>query len=397
MSGNVRPDFTCLFPNPSFKGWGAGRACVWRALFVALLMFAGPSFAETAEDLHRVEQKLSEQKAQDAQLEKKEKETAEEISDLQKQLIQSTAALQNKQNEQDALKEKLRDFERDIDRRTEALLGAETQIVSFADVLLRYSRQPAEVFLMRDPMTEDNWHRALLFRSFLPKLQRQTTTLLQELDELEDLRQKAAVQKGLVATTAQNLAQQRNKLDQLIKTRQGYLQKTTADREALSKELAALANEAKDLRQLMDKVSHSSVLPRDVKPPPLSAELKMPVSGKLVRGYGVKDEFGVVSKGLTLKAAASSPVVAPQDGRVAFTGPFRGYGQIVILQHSGGYHSFLAGFGRIDADVGQKVAAGEPLGVLPDKGDSTVELYFEWRHNGEPVNPTQWKNEKHHP
>jgi len=59
----------------------------------------------------------------------------------------------------------------------------------------------------------------------------------------------------------------------------------------------------------------------------------------------------------------------------------------LILQHDGGYHSFLAGFGRIDADMGQDVEAGEPLGVLPVKEDTRPELYFEWRHNTEPVDP----------
>ena len=79
-------------------------------------------------------------------------------------------------------------------------------------------------------------------------------------------------------------------------------------------------------------------------------------------------------------------MVAPWDGSVVFTGPFKGYGQIVILQHRDGNHSFLAGLGRIDADKGQKVAKGEPLGILP-KSAGRPELYFEWRHNGEPVDP----------
>jgi septal ring factor EnvC (AmiA/AmiB activator) len=76
------------------------------------------------------------------------------------------------------------------------------------------------------------------------------------------------------------------------------------------------------------------------------------------------------------------------DGKVVFAGPFRGYGQILILQHAGGYHSFLAGFGRIDAEMGQDVAKGEPLGVLPAKNGTKPELYFEWRRNNEAVDPT---------
>ena len=88
-------------------------------------------------------------------------------------------------------------------------------------------------------------------------------------------------------------------------------------------------------------------------------------------------------------------MVAPRAGRVVFVGPFRGYGQIMILQHANGYHSFLAGFGRIDAEMGQDVAAGEPLGVLPVKTGGRPELYFEWRHGEEPVDPINGLNQQH--
>ena len=80
-------------------------------------------------------------------------------------------------------------------------------------------------------------------------------------------------------------------------------------------------------------------------------------------------------------------MVAPRAGKVVFVGPFRGYGLIMILQHANGFHSFMAGFGRIDAEMGQDVVAGEPLGVLPVKPGGRPELYFEWRRGDEPVDP----------
>ncbi len=368
-----------------------GKALCCALLCAALEGCISPAWAETADDLQRVEQKLSQQKAEAEKLERKEKETAQEIGSLQQRLVDATEALRGKQDEQEALKERLRDLERDINKREEALSGAQSQLGSMAEALLRFSRQPPEVYLLNEPLTEDNWHRSRLLAALLPRLERQTAALSRELDELEKIRQEAADQRKLVTGAQLSLAAQRNSLDQLVKTRQRLLEKTVAEKAMVAQQMESLAEEAKDLRQLMEKVSHSAVLPKNVKPPPLGRELKTPVNGRLVKGYGTKDEFGVTSQGVTLKASAGSLVIAPQGGRVAFAGTFRGYGQIVILQHGEGYHSFLAGFGRIDANVGQIVAAGEPLGVLPDKGDSLQELYFEWRHNGEPVNPSLWK------
>jgi septal ring factor EnvC (AmiA/AmiB activator) len=82
-------------------------------------------------------------------------------------------------------------------------------------------------------------------------------------------------------------------------------------------------------------------------------------------------------------------VVAPFDGQVDYVGPFRGYGTILIIDHGGGYHSMLAGLGRVDAKIGEWVVAGEPVGTLPDSGkpDDSGTLYFELRQDGHPVDP----------
>jgi murein hydrolase activator len=83
-------------------------------------------------------------------------------------------------------------------------------------------------------------------------------------------------------------------------------------------------------------------------------------------------------------------VVAPDSGRVLFSGPFRGYGLILIIEHTGGYHSLLAGLGRIDATVGRTVEAGEPVGTMGHDPDRNPSLYFELRRSGQPTNPQPW-------
>jgi len=82
-------------------------------------------------------------------------------------------------------------------------------------------------------------------------------------------------------------------------------------------------------------------------------------------------------------------VIAPHDGLVAFSGPFRGYGLLLIIEHAEGYHTLLAGMARIDATVGQRLLAGEPVGVM-GQDEAKPALYVELRRQGQPVNPSPW-------
>ena len=112
-----------------------------------------------------------------------------------------------------------------------------------------------------------------------------------------------------------------------------------------------------------------------------------PVQGRIVRQYGDKDEFGATSKGIVLEGRAGAQVVAPFDGEVVFAGPFRGYGRILLIEHGGGYHTLLAGLGRIDRVQGDRLLAGEPVAVMGDAEAGRTRLYVEFRRDGRPINP----------
>ena len=118
------------------------------------------------------------------------------------------------------------------------------------------------------------------------------------------------------------------------------------------------------------------------------AEMVWPVSGELVHRFGEADRSGRPSQGLTLVSTPEALVVAPFDGRVEYVGRFRDYGLILIIRHAGGYHSLLAGLGRVDVAMGQWLLAGEPVGSLPEADDSAdTRFYLELRREGRPVDP----------
>ncbi|BBK39154.1 hypothetical protein STAQ_42320 [Allostella sp. ATCC 35155] len=116
----------------------------------------------------------------------------------------------------------------------------------------------------------------------------------------------------------------------------------------------------------------------------------LPAAGSVQRNFGDDLGFGQHSRGITLRTRPGARVVAPFDGRILFIGPFRAYGEILIIEHSGGYHSLVAGLGRTDGAVGQTVLSGEPVGIMSPDGEERPRLYIELRRNGTPIDPQPW-------
>lgn len=318
--------------------------------------FAHPAYAKTAEELKQVEQQLNQQKQQAAALDEKAKQTSASLQELRQRLIEAAASYQAKAEEQDRLEDKLDELTQEIDAKNKALKIEKNQLNLLTDALIELSRQPPAANFLQTNMTSDHIHRAILLREALPRLKDRTDSFMRDLADLNDLQVHLAEQKHLVIEAQQNLQGQQHDLDQLIRARQGYLQRTEAQKETINRQLVALSNEAKDLRQLLEKVTPKHA-PKAGPQTGLPSALKAPVTGNLARRFGARDADGVVSQGLTYTAPSGSPVVAPMAGKVVFAGPFRGYGQILILQHAGGFHSFLAGAKRSQTGALFRVAA----------------------------------------
>jgi len=127
--------------------------------------------------------------------------------------------------------------------------------------------------------------------------------------------------------------------------------------------------------------------------------LPLPVNGAKIKEFGAPDGIGGTEKGLSLAARPGSQITAPCDGWVVYSGTFRNYGQLLILNAGGGYHILLAGMERISVDLGQFVVTGEPVAVMGSGaklavplmlGSGQPVLYVEFRKDGVPVDPGPW-------
>ena len=248
------------------------------------------------------------------------------------------------------------------------------------------------------------------------------------------MRQEMAQRRDQLASAVEKLAGQNAQLSALINKKAAVQKSTLAQTAAGQSKLDKLAGQAKNLQDLIDRLNKAKVetgpaapagtpqtasLSPDVTQPALPERMEQPAGfrnfpdlaqigpqnavfaparGKIVTHFGDPTETGGTSKGLVLETRPGAQVVAPYDGRIAFEGPFRSYGQILIIEHGGGYHTVLAGLDRVDAVVGQYLLAGEPVGVM-GSGEGAGEaasasgrpkLYLELRRDGQPIDPVPW-------
>lgn len=124
-------------------------------------------------------------------------------------------------------------------------------------------------------------------------------------------------------------------------------------------------------------------------------KLPLPAPGPITVGFGrvVNPKFNTVTvqNGVDVEAPAGAPVRAVAPGRVVHSGWFKGYGNLVIVDHGEGYHTLVAHLASMQTAMGEEVDAGSVLGTVGDSGSlKGAYLYFEIREKGRPVDPRPW-------
>ena len=225
----------------------------------------------------------------------------------------------------------------------------------------------------------------------LPAMQGEAERLASDLAELREVRGEMSAQREALTHDLAALTGDRQRLSLLIDERQKKLADTQNALEAAHQRATALARQADGLKDLIVKLEESRA--RGLEPTAPTAHgkdlrgklaglrdpgrlapaiafasakgaLPLPVTGVRLREFGAPDGLGGTEKGLWVASRPSAQVTSPCDGWVVFAGPFRSYGQLLILNAGDGYYVVLAGMERISVDVGQFVLAGEPVAVM---------------------------------
>jgi septal ring factor EnvC (AmiA/AmiB activator) len=212
------------------------------------------------------------------------------------------------------------------------------------------------------------------------------------LREVADARRDAAEREE---RARRRLVERRN-LVALLRTRAAREEKAAA-------ELRAAAESLEDaIRRLPKSAPEPAARARPVPVPEgfsggglAAGRTPRPVAGRIRAGFGrqVDPEFGTqtLRTGIEIEAPAGTAVQAIAAGRVLFAGWFRGYGQMVIVDHGGGDLSVSGYLDEVHVAAGDSVAAGQPIGAVGETGSASGPgLYFEIRHDGKAVDPARW-------
>lgn len=226
------------------------------------------------------------------------------------------------------------------------LAAAEAPLAQLLATAQRMALRPPALALARPGAVDDTVRTRALIASLVPEIRRRTAALRRQRIATDALR--AETEQALAAI-----------LDA------GRNEDALAQSATRTARLAALP--APDFPK---------ALPRP------AAAYRLPAAGKVLIGMGERSTVGVRARGLTLATAPGATVVAPAMARIAYAGPFRGYGDIVILDHGHGWTTMLAGLELVTASSGALVAAGAPLGHM---GATTPRLTIELRHDGRAI------------
>lgn len=378
------------------------------------------AFAQDRGDLNRLEGEIKTQRSREAELTRKSHTLATELAELRQRAIGAARATQDSESLLTRLERKLRETQDDLRQQEEALAQRRQQIGGTLIALERLSRNPPRALLLSPNKPMDVVRQAMLLRTSLPIIQDRAETLREGVAELAATRDDIDRQLEELKGASDLYTDQRGMLDGLIDRKADLLQDTEAERKRTAQRLKRLTREAETLKDLFARLEAERPAPPPAAPAesghaeslpapkeeqtaaltaprpnalrqfPVHGPITLPVRGELSRQYGENTPYGNTAKGITIETRAAARVVAPYDGKVVFAGPFRGYGQILIIEHGGGYHTLLSGMERVDTSVGQWLLAGEPVGVMAKPGGANPRLYFELRREGQPINPLPW-------
>ena len=387
------------------------------AACVAIIGFAGvPAVGEG--DVSRAELDALEAEREDAlrqlaALEQAGSVVAGDLETLERDLISAAMESQRREEQATSAELKLVSLRTRLGSARTELIDGESALEDLMASLAFSGRHRPPALLTQPKDANQAIRAAILMGEVAPQVRARTTALGDEITSLRRIEREVLREQKSLAAAEAALSLKREEITQLTAAKRSAFEDVTADAALLRQRAESLGEKANSVRELIAALeaiapgaprlkprltfaetpravpSRRASLPRPTVSQPLGV-LATPAAGRMVRAWGDKMPGGSKSEGIAYLTRSGAQVAAPVDGVVEFSGPFRSYGQLLILSTSDGYHVLLSGMSSSYVAVGQSVKQGEPVAKMADRVNAEPELYLEVRKSGKPMNPARW-------
>ena len=351
-------------------------------------------------------------------------------SKLNQQLIDVAARVRGIEGGMGDTEARLRALDQREAQMRASLDSRRSDIVEVLAALQRAGRRTPPALLVRPDDALQSLRTAMLLGALVPELRARAEKISGELGELLTVRKAISTQRDKLAADHDKLKDDQTRLSALVDERQRKQSSAEKDLAAEGSRAIALSKQVDSLQGLIGKMeqdlksaakaaataslqgapaTNGKADPAALKNPTRTSPaiaftsakgmFALPVNGTKLREFGASDGVGGIEKGISLATRPGAQVTTPCDGWVVYAGPFRSYGQLLILNAGGGYHVLIAGMERISVNIGQFVLTGEPVATMGSTSQvasilstnaSQPVLYVEFRKDNTPIDSGPW-------
>jgi septal ring factor EnvC (AmiA/AmiB activator) len=373
------------------------------ALLICLLALSGlPAVAQDAGDVDALTK--AEQAARDKakQLDAERQAVREDISKLKADLGKAARRAQSVEVELVDLERQTENLTARVERLEAQITADRAQYIELIAALQRLEATPPPTIALTPRDAQRAAQAGQLMAGLSEQIRTRADALTLNVTALNVTREQLAQRQGDLSLTRQTLVREKADVQSGLDAKTELETQIADQRSAADAEAKRLAAESANLLELIAKLEAEAAVVVPRRKPGTTARPSAPVDlpkgvkkfadakGQMLRPVtgSVIKKFGRGEKGMTFAGRTSGQVLAPYAGRVEFSGPFKNYDQVVILNVGGGYFVLLTGLSELFIGTGDDIRRGEPLGQLP--GGAKPELYIELRRNGRTLDPAPW-------
>lgn len=378
-------------------------------LLIALLLLAAPAFAADSlygvnKDLKEVESNLKKNKGEMGELSGNLKKTQAEVAKLKTDTQSLAKRVKNTESEVLKLRERLAELEAEQATLEEEMAKLKKIVTPMVKAGLDMSRNPSdlELFFKKPEDVNDKLVANVGLKGAARATQAYLESYARTKEKLDLVMVDVQKQKDLLEGKLDSLSEDRQELAGRMEERQKIAGQTQSELDKKQQTIEELTKKRENLLALMTQLKKEEEQRRAAtaakKRAPKSTTAPkarertlakgLPAAGFIVQRFGEADpDSGLASRGVHIEGEPGGLVTAPQSGEVRFTGPFRGMGNLVIIESGQNNFSLLGGLGKISVKEGQKLAKGEPVGTLSRSTSPKPHLYYELRRGSDPVDP----------